>query len=247
MKINEVKYQWAGELQKRSKTDMIVLHHAEASSCSTQNIHQWHLNNGWIGFGYHYLVRKDGSIYTGRPEWALGSHAKGYNDRSIGICFEGKFNKEIMPEIQIKAGKELVEYLKKKYKITNIKRHSDLMATDCPGKNFPFERITEVKENLMLSFQRAAQADGFKFPLYGVDGKYGSETESVMKKCIIKKRLIYKYPNATKFVQRLLGVEQDGKCGSITSAAIKDFQTKHGLVADSCVGLNTWKALLGIK
>ena len=247
MKINEVKYQWAGELQKRNKTDLIVLHHAEASSCSAQNIHNWHLSNGWIGIGYHFLVRKDGSIYAGRPEWALGAHAKGYNDKSIGICFEGKFNKEMMSETQIKVGKELVEYLKKKYQITNVKRHSDLMVTDCPGSNFPFERITGVKENLILSFQQAAKADSFKFPQYGCDGKYGNETESVMKKCIIKKRLIHKYPNATKLVQRLLGVEQDGKCGSITTAAIKEFQKKNNLVADGCVGINTWKVLLGIK
>lgn len=109
------------------------------------------------------------------------------------------------------------------------------------------ESVKPTKENLILSFQQAAKADGFKFSLYGVDGKFGSETESVMKKCIIKKRLIHKYPNATKLVQRLLGVEQDGKCGSITSAAIKEFQSKHKLVVDSCVGLNTWKALLGIK
>ena len=103
-----------------------------------------------------------------------------------------------MPEAQIKAGKELVEYLKKKYRIINVKRHSDLMATDYPGKNFPFERITGIKENLILSFQQAVLADGIKLPKYGADGLYGEETAQAMKKCIIKRRLLSKYKNATK-------------------------------------------------
>ena len=247
MKINEIKYNWAGELTKRSKTDLIVLHHAEASACSAYNIHQWHLSNGWIGIGYHYYIRKDGSIFSGRPEWAVGSHAKGYNNRSIGVCFEGKYNKEIMPEAQIKAGKELVDYLKKKYKTTNVQRHSDLMATDCPGKNFPFERITGVKENLVLSFQQAVLADGIKLPKYGADGLYGEETAQAMKKCIIKRRLLSKYKNATKLAQRLLGVAQDGICGSDTEKAIKEYQSKHNLEVDGCIGLNTWMSLLNIK
>jgi peptidoglycan hydrolase-like protein with peptidoglycan-binding domain len=68
-----------------------------------------------------------------------------------------------------------------------------------------------------------------------------------MQKCIVKKRLLYKYANATKLVQRLLGVKQDGICGKNTEAAIKTFQKNHGLVVDGCVGLNTWKKLLNIK
>ena len=103
------------------------------------------------------------------------------------------------------------------------------------------------KENLILSFQQAASADGFKFERYGLDGKNGEETESVMSKCVVKKRLIYKYKNATKLVQRLLGVEQDGKCGKITAQAIKEFQQKNGLEIDGSVGPITWKKLLGIN
>ena len=115
----------------------------------------------------------------------------------------------------------------------------------CPW--IEYKEVEQEKENLILSFQQAASADGFKFPKYGCDGQYGPETESVMKKCVVKKRLIYKYKNATKLVQRLLGVEQDGKCGKVTAQAIKEFQQKNGLEADSCYGVNTWKKLLGIS
>ena len=248
MEIKEVKYDWAGALAKRSKIDTIVLHHAEASTCSPQDIHWWHIRNGWSGIGYHYFVSKQGVIFKGRPDDVIGSHAKGYNSTSLGIVFEGRYNKEVMPEAQMKAGKELVAYLKKKYGIKNVKRHKDLMATDCPGSLFPFEEIVgQEKENLVLSFQRAAVADGFKFPKYGCDGSYGDETKSVMQKCVVKRRLFYKYRNATKLVQRLLGIKQDGLAGKDTEAAIKKFQKEKGLTADSCVGLNTWLRLLNIK
>lgn len=248
MEIKEEKYEWAGVLAKRSEIDMIVLHHADASTCSPQDIHWWHVRNGWSGIGYHYFVNKQGVIFKGRPDDVIGSHAKGYNSTSLGICFEGRYNKEIMSEEQLKAGKELVSYLKKKYGITKVKRHKDLMATDCPGSLFPFEEMIEdVEENLVLSFQRAAVADGFKFPQYGCDGSYGDETKSVMQKCIVKKRLLYKYKNATKLVQRLLGIKQDGLAGKETESAIKKFQKENNLTADGCVGLFTWKKLLNIN
>ena len=240
MEIKDVKYEWAGALAKRSKIDMIVLHHADASTCSPQDVHWWHIRNGWSGIGYHYFISKQGVIFQGRPDDMIGSHVKGYNSNSIGICFEGRYNKEIMPEAQVKAGKELVAHLKKKYGIKNVKRHKDLMATDCPGSLFPFEKIVgQEKENLVLSFQRAAVADGFKLPKYGCDGSYGDETKSAMQKCVVKRRLFYKYKNSTKLVQRLLGIKQDGLCGKNTEKAIKEFQNLHKLEADGCVGLLT--------
>lgn len=248
MQINDVKYVWAGALCLRNTINMIVLHHAEASSCTARDIHDWHVRQGWSGIGYHYFVNKKGEVFKGRPDNTVGSHAKGYNSNSIGICFEGSYNKEVMPQAQIKAGRELVSYLKEKYNITEVKRHKDLMATDCPGALFPFDEIVKhSQENLVLSFQRAAIADGVQLPKYGADGVYGQETKEAMQKCIVKKRFLHKYKNCTKLVQRLLGVEQDGLCGNITTEAIRNFQRQNGLVADGSCGLATWSVLLGVR
>lgn len=248
MEIIDVKYDWVGALAPRSAIDMMVLHHADASSCTVKDINWWHICSGYSGIGYHYFINKKGEIYKGRPDNVIGAHAKGFNSTSLGICFEGRYNKEIMPQAQLEAGKELVAYLKKTYNITKVKKHKDLMATDCPGSLFPFEEIVgQEQENLVLSFQRAAVADGFKFPQYGCDGSYGNETKSVMQQCVVKKRLFYKYKNATKLVQRLLGIKQDGLCGKDTDAAIRKFQKEHQLEIDGAVGVNTWKVLLGIK
>ncbi len=247
MEIKETKLNWVGALAKRSTIDMIVLHHASATNCTIYTIHDWHIANSWSGCGYHYFINKNGEIFKGRPDDTIGSHAKGFNSTSIGICFEGNCDKEVPPQVQIDAGLELVLYLKQKYGINKIKGHGELMATACPGKCFPIERFREAKENLVLSFQRAAISDGFTFPKYGCDGCYGSETNSVMQKCVIKRRLFYKYKNATKLVQRLLGIEQDGLCGKDTEAAIKKFQREKGLDIDGCCGPQTWLKLLNIQ
>ncbi len=143
MNINEKTYSWSGNLSRRSATDFIILHHAAAGNCPADNIHSIHLKNGWAGIGYHYYIRKDGSIYTGRPEAAVGAHASGYNSRSVGICFEGNFENEIMNEIQIKAGRELVCYLSAKYPKAAVICHRDVNATACPGKKFPTDKITK--------------------------------------------------------------------------------------------------------
>lgn len=130
-------------LSKRNVTNRIILHHSGVSVLqSVEVIHNYHKNtNKWAGIGYHFYVRKDGSIYRGRPEEMIGAHAYGANSDSIGICAEGNFNEETMSEVQKNAIKELVAYLKEKYNITKVQRHSDTIATTCPGKNYPFEDI----------------------------------------------------------------------------------------------------------
>ena len=231
LKINEVNYKWAGELQKRSKTDMIVLHHAEASSCSAQNIHQWHLNNGWIGFGYHYLIRKDGSIYTGRPEWAVGAHAQGYNSRSIGVCFEGRYTVENMPSAQIKAGQELISYLKNKYHITDVKKHCEVNNTDCPGKNFPFSQIVNsVAEPIAIS---ALKTTSIELPIL----KKGVKCAEVGTLQILLRSKGYSDAAGNQLVV-------DNSFGPKVDFAVRKFQKEKGLEVDGSVGKLTWTKLL---
>lgn len=132
-------------MTKRSSTERIILHHSACSSCTAEQIHQWHLNNGWEGAGYHFLVRKDGQIYRLRPEEYIGAHAYGSNYNSIGICAEGNFENEIMSEAQKNSLIELVSYLKGKYGISKVLKHSDVNNTACPGKNYPFNEIVNGK------------------------------------------------------------------------------------------------------
>ena len=54
-------------------------------------IHRWHRDdNGWDGIGYHHVIKRNGEIEQGRPEYWQGAHVRHYNDNSIGICIIGR-------------------------------------------------------------------------------------------------------------------------------------------------------------
>jgi peptidoglycan hydrolase-like protein with peptidoglycan-binding domain len=114
----------------------------------------------------------------------------------------------------------------------------------------PVEAPKDKKKEIIREWQKAAIADGFKFPKYGADGEWGKECESVAKSAICKYRyLSYRYKNLTKIIQRAVGFtgkDVDGKFGKKTKDAVAAYQRKHGLVDDGCVGLNTWKVMLGV-
>lgn len=229
MKINEVTYKWNGALTKRRSTTRIILHHAAASKCTAQQIHSWHLANGWVGIGYHFLVRKDGSVYRGRPEDTVGAHAGNNNYDSIGICFEGSFDREQMNEVQRTAGAELVAYLKDKYGITKVQKHSDVNATGCPGAHFPFASIagrgTEDKP-------AESTADGFTavFPQLSK----GSKGDKVR---VLQELLLGRGYDLGTY-------GADGDFGTMTYRRVVSFQATQGLNADGIVGDKTWRKLL---
>ena len=152
MKVIEANLPRKGNFTRRSKTDEVILHHAEASSATVWDINDWHLSNGWVGIGYHYYIRKDGSIYRGRPEWAVGAHATGHNDRSIGICCEGAYMTETMPAAQLASLKALLRDIMGRYGTMPLRRHRDVNATSCPGDNFPWaEAQNYMKEDNIVT------------------------------------------------------------------------------------------------
>lgn len=53
-------------------------------------IRLWHTrDNGWSDIGYHFVIRRDGTLEPGRDVSKVGAHAKGHNSHSIGICLIG--------------------------------------------------------------------------------------------------------------------------------------------------------------
>ena len=146
LNIIEPNYTWNGALTKRTTTDRIILHHA-AGNGTAESIHKYHVSLGWKGIAYHYYVRKDGTIYGGRPEDTVGGHTSGYNSRSIGICAEGNFETDIMSNAQRDAIRELVLDIRTRYPDTQTIKHKDVAATACPGKNYPFDYIAAPEKS----------------------------------------------------------------------------------------------------
>ena len=149
MDIIKVDYKWNGALVKRNETKYIILHH-RAGNGDVESIHAQHLSLGWTGIGYHFYVRKNGTVYRGRPLGVVGAHCQGHNSYSVGVCFEGNFEKEKMPEKQIRAGVMLVSYLRTLFPSAEMKRHGDMDSTLCPGKNFKFEEIVKGDKNMTV-------------------------------------------------------------------------------------------------
>lgn len=138
-----------GELTTRTMTDMVVLHHTGEADldASAQDINRWHKQNGWAGIGYHYVIRKDGTIEQGRPHWTIGAHAYGDNSHTIGIHFSGDFETAQPTEAQIEAGAMLLANICTDYGLPidreHIVAHCDLMPTSCCGKNL-YNKIETV-------------------------------------------------------------------------------------------------------
>lgn len=148
LRIVETNLQFRNGLTARSRTDYIVLHHADASRCTVYDVHQWHLNNGWAGIGYAYFVDKQGTVFRGRPHNMVGAHCEGYNYCSLGICAEGNYTQEQMPPVQRQAIAVLLAELAKVYPGARIVGHRDLNATSCPGRYYPFEEIVQAAKLL---------------------------------------------------------------------------------------------------
>lgn len=140
------------------------------------------------------------------------------------------------------------------YNRRNWKKHGKLPYIDYAAAATPAVKPTPVPSKPASSagkitvkeWQLAAIADGFKFPKYGADGAWGAECESVAKRAICQKRIRYTNKNLTKLVQRVVGTTVDGLFGNGTANAVKVWQKSHGLTADGCVGVNTWKKMLGV-
>lgn len=147
MEIIEEKLEFSPKSGLRRETSMLVLHHS-AGEGSVKSLHNYHRGLGWSGVGYHFYVRRDGSVYRGRAENRVGSHTRGYNSFSIGVCAEGNFEREKMGASQAESLRELCAYIKARYPGIVVKLHRELNCTVCPGQNFPTEFILGKSRSL---------------------------------------------------------------------------------------------------
>ncbi len=116
------------------RPDYIVIHTAAHGShgidfdTTAAEIDSWHRANGWLGIGYHFVVRKNGAVEKGRSLWLAGAHAKGLNSRSIGICCSGHGDISPLTMQQLDGLLALVRRLQIKYDIMdrNVIGHREL-------------------------------------------------------------------------------------------------------------------------
>ncbi len=131
----------------RKSTDYIIIHCAAtrpSMDIGAREIDQWHRKEGWLGIGYQYVIRRDGTMETGRGLMEPGAHAGGYNTKSVGICLVGGVaeNDVNKPEnnytpAQWDALRTLVGTLKHTFPGAKIIGHNQVAAKACPCFDVP--------------------------------------------------------------------------------------------------------------
>lgn len=142
MKIEEFEGKFRQTLAVREETTHILVHHTAGNSNSNaMRIHATHLNNGWWGIGYHFIIMANGTIERGRPFHAEGSHEPSLNKVSVGIVLTGNFEKYKPFIAQKQSLSWLISAIKVAYPHCKVGGHKDFRATLCPGKNLDLNKI----------------------------------------------------------------------------------------------------------
>ena len=131
---------------------LIVIHCSAVKpvqQSSAAQIDSWHRQRGYhLGIGYHYVIRRNGDIEPGRPEWMVGAHCLNHNKYSIGVCYEGGLDARGQPADtrtaeQKSAMRNLLEDLHKRHPRAVIVGHRDLSHDrDCPC----FDAVSEFAD-----------------------------------------------------------------------------------------------------
>lgn len=124
----------------------IILHCAatpEGREVSLDTIRKWHTDpppqgNGWSDIGYHYVIHLDGLTEIGRPVSIQGAHTSGENEDSIGVCYVGGVDKDLVPKDTMTVEQEisfveLVKSLRLTFGYLSVHGHNEYSSKACPS------------------------------------------------------------------------------------------------------------------
>lgn len=129
--------------KKRKTTTAIVVHCSATQpkqDIGAAEIERWHRQRNFLAIGYHYVIRRDGTVEKGRDEDAVGAHVEGHNSTSVGVCMVGGIDAKGNPQdnftpAQYASLQTLLRDLKTRYSTAEIKGHRDFpgVAKACPS------------------------------------------------------------------------------------------------------------------
>ncbi len=76
------------------KIDLIVIHCSATRadrSLTLDDLEIQHRRRGFNGTGYHYYIRKDGTVHLTRPIERIGAHVKGFNFEQCRYLLRRRF------------------------------------------------------------------------------------------------------------------------------------------------------------
>lgn len=126
------------------KVKFLVVHCAAtrpSMDIGVAEIRKWHLQRGFLDVGYHYVIRRDGTVEKGRADDVPGAHVEGYNGKSLGVCLVGgvsehdvKVAENNFTDAQFATLRDLLHRLHLAYPAAQIVGHHDLnKGKACPS------------------------------------------------------------------------------------------------------------------
>jgi N-acetylmuramoyl-L-alanine amidase len=102
----------------------------------------WHRHRGFLMVGYHYIIKRDGLLETGRDADAVGARARGFNSTSISVSLVGgvtekdvAISENNFTDAQWVTLEALIKQLTELYPDAEVLGHRDLpnVSKDCPA------------------------------------------------------------------------------------------------------------------
>ena len=131
------------QFNPRSRTDAIFVHCSATKpdmDIGVETIRMWHKQQGWLDVGYHFIIKRDGTVEEGRPVNVVGSHVKDWNSKSVGICLvggindKGQFEANFTPA-QMDSLRGLLHNLMAQYPEAKLMAHHQVAPKACPSFN----------------------------------------------------------------------------------------------------------------
>jgi N-acetylmuramoyl-L-alanine amidase len=131
-----------GKALDPNKVKYIVVHctaNGPTSKLGASDIRRFHLSLGWDDIGYHYIIKRNGTIEKGRDISRTGAHTYGYNSESVGVSYVGGIDNNNQPQDNRTAPQKqslikILTELKQKFPNAIIQGHRDFagVAKACP-------------------------------------------------------------------------------------------------------------------
>lgn len=217
----------------------------DRGNANAKEIEAIHLNNGWAGVGYNFIVGQDGAIREGRGWNIVGAHCPGHNRDGIGVYVAVGGDQKPTPEA-LASVRWLYDEACRKAGHTLVKSyHGYDYPTSCPGSNLRAWVIAGMGAKAASTAVKKATTskgrpvvDGVRGPAtikalqrwVGTtpDGIYGPATRRALQKKLGVTVDGHVGPTTIKALQRRVGARQDGLWGPATTKALQRYLNKGG-------------------
>lgn len=132
-------------IKPKRKVDRVFIHCSASDNPKHDDvkvIRKWHMSpdpndrsKPWSDIGYHYYIKKDGSIQRGRSIEKIPAAQAGHNRNTIAICLGG-LKKEYFTEEQFRSLRTLCNLIANSLPDVTFHGHCEVSAKECPVFNY---------------------------------------------------------------------------------------------------------------